>query len=73
MQAMRHRLSSAVVRWTGQHKYVVDMLVRRLITRASELKLAAPRDQAALLMNLAAYLSALVTNHLHTGRFKRLV
>lgn len=73
MQAMRHRLSSAVVRWTGQHKYVVDMLVRRLITRTGELKLAAPRDQAALLMNLAAYLAALVTNHLHTGRFKRLV
>jgi Putative zinc-binding metallo-peptidase len=73
MRSMRHRLSKAVVRWTGQHKYVVDMLVRRLITRARELKLSAPRDHAALMMELASYLSALVTNHLHTGRFKRLV
>lgn len=73
MQRMRGRLSSAVVRWTGQHKYVVDMLVRRLITRTRELKLQAPRDHAALMMELASYLSALVTNHLHTGRFKRLV
>jgi hypothetical protein len=73
MQSMRRPLSSAVVRWTGQHKYVVDMLVRRLITRVRELKLAAPRDHAALMIDLASYLSALVTNHLHTGRFKRLV
>jgi hypothetical protein len=73
MRSMRHRLSSAVVRWTGQHKYVVDTLVRRLITRTRELKLSAPRDHAALIIELASYLSALVTNHLHTGRFKRLV
>lgn len=73
MRSMRHRLSSAVVRWTGQHKYVVDMLISRLITRARELRLPAPRDHAALMMELASYLSALVTNHLHTGRFKRLV
>lgn len=73
MRSMRHRLSSAVVRWTGQHKYVVDMLVRRLITRTRELKLSAPRDHVGLMMELSSYLSALVTNHLHTGRFKRLV
>ena len=73
MRSMRHRLSQAVVRWTGQHKYVVDTLLKRLITRTRELKLSAPRDHAALMMELASYLSALVTNHLHTGRFKRLV
>ena len=73
MRSMRSPLSSAVVRWTGQHKYVVDMLIKRLITRTRELKLSAPRDQATLMMELSSYLSALVTNHLHTGRFKRLV
>lgn len=73
MRRMQRRLSAAIVSWTGQHKYVVDTLVRRLITRARELKLPAPRDQAALMIDLAAYLSALVTNHLHTGKFKRFV
>jgi hypothetical protein len=73
MQRLRNRLSTAVVRWTGQHKYVVDNLVKRLITRSRELKLRAPRDHATLMMELAAYLSALVTNHLHTGKFKRIV
>lgn len=73
MRRMQHRLSAAIVRWTGQHKYVADTLVRRLIIRARELKLPAPRDQATLMVDLAAYLSALVTNHLHTGKFKRFV
>jgi hypothetical protein len=49
------------------------MLVRRLTARARELKLPAPRDQARLMIELSSYLSALVTNHLHTGRFKRSV
>ena len=73
MRRMQHRLSAAIVRWTGQHKYVADTLVSRLIIRARELKLPAPRDQATLMVDLAAYLSALVTNHLHTGKFKRFV
>ena len=73
MRRMQSPLVIAVVRWTGQRKYIVDMLVRRLITRARELKLPAPRDQTKLMIELASYLSALVTNHLHTGRFKRSV
>ncbi len=73
MRRMQYRLSAAIVRWTGQHKYVADTLVKRLITRARELKLPAPRDQATLMVDLSAYLSALVTNHLHTGKFKRFV
>jgi putative zinc-binding metallo-peptidase len=73
MRRMQRQLVTAVVRWTGQRRYIVDMLVRRLIARSRELKLPAPRDQARLMMELASYLSAMVTNHLHTGRFKRLV
>lgn len=73
MRRLQRPLVISVVRWTGQRKYTVDMLVRRLITRARELKLFAPRDQTKLMIELASYLAALVTNHLHTGRFKRSV
>lgn len=73
MRRVQRPLVAAVVRWTGQRRYIVDMLVRRLIARLRELKLPAPRDQARLMMELSSYLSAMVTNHLHTGRFKRLV
>jgi len=66
-------LIAAIVQWTGQRKYTVDMLVRKLTLRCQALKLPSPRDPVALHMELAAYLSALVTNHLYTGKFKRSV
>lgn len=75
MRRNRAALVSSIVRWTGQHKYTVDMLVRRLIQRCKELGLTTPPppDRNRLAFELAAYLAALVTNHLHTGRFKRSV
>ena len=41
--------------------------------RAQQLDLRCPRDTTRVCIEVAAYLSALVTNHLHTGRFKRTV
>ena len=73
MSKNRAALIRSIVQWTGQRKYTVSMLVRKLIGRSRELKLPAPRDSVSLHFELAAYLSALVTNHLHTGRFKRSV
>jgi hypothetical protein len=73
MRKNRAALVTSIVRWTGQRKYTVTMLVRRLILRCHELRLQAPRDSVRLQFELAAYLAALVANHLHTGRFKRSV
>ncbi|HEX6893702.1 MAG TPA: putative zinc-binding metallopeptidase [Bryobacteraceae bacterium] len=75
MRRNRAALVTSIVRWTGQHKYTVDMLVRKLIERSQKLGLTtpAPTDQTRVLFELAAYLAAMVTNHLHTGRFKRSV
>jgi len=73
MRRLQSPLVTAVVRWTGQRKYTVDMLVKTLIARSRELRLPAGRDHARLMIELASYLSAMVTNHLHTGRFKRSV
>jgi Putative zinc-binding metallo-peptidase len=73
MRKNRAALVASIVRWTQQRKYTVDMLVRRLMQRCQQLELTAPRDQARLSYELSAYLATLVTNHLHTGRFKRSV
>ena len=71
----RHRgsLIASIVQWTGQRKYTVSMLVRKLMLRCGELGLRAPQDAARLHFELVAYLTALVTKHLYTGRFKRSV
>jgi hypothetical protein len=71
MRRLRNVLIGAVARWTGQRKYIGSELVKRLIVRCRELGLPAPRDQTKVLIELASYLATLVTNHLHTGRFKR--
>jgi hypothetical protein len=73
MRRCRAALIAAIVGWTGQRKYTVDMLVRKLMLRCQELRLQSPHDPVTLHIELAAYLSALVTNHLYTGRFKRSV
>jgi hypothetical protein len=73
MRRLRAPLITSVVRWTGQRKYTVNLLVSNLISRARDLDLPAPKDHDKAMLDLAAYLSALVTNHLHTGRFKRSV
>jgi hypothetical protein len=73
MRRRRKAIVIFVVRWTGQRKYVVDELARKLIQRCVELGLRAPGDEVALALDVGAYLAALVTNHLYTGRFKRSV
>ncbi|MGZ3404968.1 MAG: putative zinc-binding metallopeptidase [Polyangia bacterium] len=73
LRKARKTIVPSIVRWTGEHKYTVDHLVRRLMMRCERLGLVAPKNQTRLTMDLSAYVAALVTNHLHTGRFKRSV
>jgi hypothetical protein len=73
MRRHRSALIASIVQWTGQRRYTVSMLVRKLMLRCGELKLTAPQDAARLHFELVAYLTTLVTNHLYTGRFKRSV
>jgi hypothetical protein len=69
----RQAIVASVVHWTGDRKYTVDKLVRRLTQRCGQLGLRRPADDTRLAFELASYLAALVQNHLHTGRFKRSV
>ena len=73
MRRRRKALVTRVVHWTGQRKYVVDDLARKLIQRCKELALHAPTDEVDLALDVGSYLASLVTHHLYTGRFKRSV
>ncbi len=73
MRRHRRAIVTSIVQWTGERKYTVDDLVRKLTSRCASLTLPSPADEERLLLEVGAYLSALVTNHLHTGRFKRSV
>lgn len=71
MRRYRRSITTAIVNWTGEPKYTVDLLITKLITRAATLKLGTPRDEPALLIDIGSYLASLVSNYLHTGRFKK--
>jgi hypothetical protein len=73
MRRRQKAIVAGVVRWTGQRKYVVNDLARKLVERCAELALHATNDEVALALDVGAYLGSLVTNHLYTGRFKRSV
>jgi hypothetical protein len=73
MGRRRKALVASVVRWTGQRKYVVDTLSRKLAERCASLDLHATADEPTLALDVGAYVASLVSNHLHTGRFKRSV
>jgi hypothetical protein len=69
----RHRgqIVDAVAFWTRERKFTVDRLLKQLVARCDGLKLCVPRDEDRARLEMAAYLSALVSNYLFTGRLKR--
>lgn len=68
LRAHRRRIITAVVAWSGGKKYTVNQLVRDLSQRCDELDLRAEAEDP---VQVTAYLTALVTNYLFTGKFKR--
>ncbi len=73
MRRYRRAIVTSTVTWTGESKYTVDGLAAKLIVRADALNLGTPSDESALLLDIGSYLATLVTNYLHTGKFKRKV
>jgi hypothetical protein len=69
----RHRreLENAVCQWTNEKKYRVNRLLTRLIERCDELQLHLPAYDPRQNLQVAAYITTLVMNHLFTGQFKR--
>jgi hypothetical protein len=57
--------------WAGERKYIVKRLLNNLIGRTKALGLEAPKEDTQALMMVTAYITALVMNYVHTGRFKR--
>jgi hypothetical protein len=66
----RRELTAIVSRWTSEYRYRIDQVLSDLMKRCDELKLHAPRDDAALKFEVVAFLTRLVMDYLHSGRFR---
>jgi hypothetical protein len=73
MARHRKRLLESVSTWTGERKFPIERLVRKLTERCEKLDLRLGRDESDTQVEVAAYLATLVTHYLFTGKFKRTV
>ena len=67
----RRQLEDAVCEWTNEKKYRVNKLLARLIARCDELGLHLKAYDPKQNLQVSAYITTLVMNHLFTGKFKR--
>ena len=61
----------SVCQWTNEKKYRVNKLLTRLIERCDQLNLHIKAHDPQPNLQISAYLTTLVMNHLFTGKFKR--
>ncbi|MEY2427278.1 MAG: hypothetical protein QOJ40_163 [Verrucomicrobiota bacterium] len=67
----RRQLMDAVCEWTNEKKYRVNKLLTRLIDRCDQLGLHIKAYDPRQNLQVSAYITTLVMNHLFTGKFKR--
>jgi hypothetical protein len=67
----RRQLEDAVCQWTNEKKYRVNKLLTRLIARCDQLALHIKAYDPKQNLQVSAYITTLVMNHLFTGKFKR--
>ncbi len=71
LRRRRRRLLNSVCQWTNEKKFRVNKLLTRLIDRCDQLDLHVLNDDPQQDFRVSAYITTLVMNYLHTGKFKR--
>jgi hypothetical protein len=69
----RHKknIVANIALWTGERKYVINRVYKKLQQRARALALRACPNETQPLLELTAYITTLVMNYIYTCRFKR--
>ncbi len=71
LRQRRRQLMDSICQWTNEKRFRVNKLLTRLIERCDQLGLHAQAEDAPQNLQVSAYLTTLVMNHLFTGKFKR--
>jgi len=68
----RHRseLTAVVSRWTSEYRYRIDQVLAEMIRRSDGLWLRVAHDDPAMKLEVVAFLTRLVMDYLHSGRFQ---
>jgi len=66
----KSEIMDIVSRWTSEYNYRINDVLQEMIDRCDALDLRVARDDVAMKPEIAACLTALVMNKLHTGGFR---
>jgi len=66
----RRTILNSVSKYSGEKKHVINDLLRDVVKRSKELKLAVASDETSVSLNLSSYITSLIMNYLYTGRFR---
>lgn len=70
MKQNRKTIVDQVSEWTGEKKFIVNNLYKKLMERCENIKLKYNKNENLVLIELVAYLTSMVSNYLFTGKFK---
>jgi len=70
MKKNRKLIVDEVSEWTGEKKFIVNNLYKKLMERCEKIKLKYNKNEESVLIELVAYLTSMVSNYLYTGKFK---
>lgn len=73
MKRNRKLLVDSLSHMTGEKKFTVSALIKRLELRCQELQLRVSSEESRTCIELGVYLSSIISHHLFTGKFKRSV
>jgi len=67
LRRIRRELRRLVARWTGEHQYTIDQVLKEMIARCDELKLRVDRPEDQAKIEATILLSVQTMNYLHAG------
>ncbi len=67
----RKEILDRVALWTGEKKFLINRLLKDIISRCGELALETGEDEAKIVMETAVYVTAQTMNYLYTGRYRK--
>lgn len=71
LRRRRRQIISAVAKWSSEHKFRIDQLIKKITKRCDELHLRVNPGDPNLELQVATYFTSLTMNYLFTGHFKR--
>lgn len=70
LRRQRREILDVVTRWTSEYRYRINEVLKEMVSHCDDLDLRVTRDDAELKPEIAACLTMLVMNKLHTGGFR---